>query len=46
MVLYRLFKYIVDLYLYFKINYLKLKATIECSELVGFQKNTDYIDGH
>lgn len=45
MVLYRLLKHIVDLYLYFEINYLKLEATIECFELVGFQKKTDYIDG-
>lgn len=45
MVLYRLFKPIVDLYLYFKINNLKLEATVECFELVGFQKKTDYIDG-
>lgn len=45
MVLYRLFKDIDDLYLYFKINYLKLEATIECFELVGFQKKTNYIDG-
>lgn len=41
MVLYRLFKHIVDLYLYFKINYLKLEATIECFELFGFQKKAE-----